>query len=68
MSKRPAWSWKDVFGAEAGAKRVTVTLDPATLRHLETIAAEAGQSVAVCAASMLRDLAADDAATHGENT
>ena len=45
---------------------VVITLDVETYDRLQSIADEAGKSCADCAASILRDVAADDAATHGE--
>ncbi|GLK74696.1 hypothetical protein ACFSKM_27890 [Ancylobacter dichloromethanicus] len=46
--------------------RITLSLDVDTHRHLEAIAAASGTTLKATAAEMLRDLAADDAAAHGE--
>lgn len=60
------WSWADVpRAARADAEcRLTVRLDDATHAQLLLMARVAGQSVNQVAASILREVIADDAAAH----
>lgn len=62
------WSWADVpRAARVDADcRLTVRLDDATYGQLLLMARAAGQSINQVAASILREVVADDAAAHAE--
>ncbi|QPC44599.1 hypothetical protein HW532_18965 [Kaustia mangrovi] len=79
MSKRPtrpdsarwAWSWRDYerrFGDRPDAPWLTVTvrLSEEDMARLAAMAAEAGTTSAKLAASIVREVLADDLAAHGE--
>ncbi|QFR32421.1 hypothetical protein [Ancylobacter sp. TS-1] len=65
MTKRPVWSWKDVRATAPATRRVVVNLDIETFDRLAEMAEVSGLGCAECAASILREVAADDAVAHG---